>query len=307
MLADAALPGSIVGAPAIPEFVAQVTRRSRGKLKVEVRTRARDTDEQRRVIQRVAAGRVDLGWAEAHTFDTLGVTSLRPLLVPLLIDSYQLQAQVLRRHSAQLSGRRARQDRGHAARPARRRSAIRRRHRPPHRHRRRLERTSLLHQLPGQPGSGDPGSGRDPGRRPPRPSDADPVRADRQRRVNLAGLPRNPPVRRAQRAAVATRRRPDGQPAHLARPQSATTRLAPRRGGQRRHLGRATRRRLRRDRATATPVGPEARRRWPAAQSSTRCEPRGCARSDINDNRRGSTSSFTRSVLCETKPDATRP
>jgi TRAP-type C4-dicarboxylate transport system substrate-binding protein len=102
VLADAALPGSIVGTPAIPEFVAQVTRRSHGKLKVEVRTRARDTDEQRRVIQRVAAGRVDLGWAEAHTFDTLGVTSLRPLLVPLLIDSYQLQAQVLRRHSAQL-------------------------------------------------------------------------------------------------------------------------------------------------------------------------------------------------------------
>jgi len=102
VLADAATPGSIVGAPAIAEFVTQVARRSHGKLKVEVRTRVRDTDEQRRVIERVAAGRVDLGWAEAHTFDTMGVTSLRPLLVPLLIDSYPLQAEVLRRHSAQL-------------------------------------------------------------------------------------------------------------------------------------------------------------------------------------------------------------
>ncbi len=102
VLADASIPGSIVGAPAIAEFVAQVSRRSHGRLKVEVRTRARDTDEQRRVVHRVAAGRVDLGWAEAHTLDTMGVTSLRPLFVPLLIDSYRLQAEVLRRHSAQL-------------------------------------------------------------------------------------------------------------------------------------------------------------------------------------------------------------
>jgi TRAP-type C4-dicarboxylate transport system substrate-binding protein len=102
VLADAAIPGSIVGAPAVAQFVAQVTRLSHGRLKVEVRTRARDTEEERRVVRGLAAGGMDLGWAEAHTLDTMGVTSLRPLFVPLLIDSYRLQAEVLRRHSAQL-------------------------------------------------------------------------------------------------------------------------------------------------------------------------------------------------------------
>ena len=249
VLADAATPGSIVGAPAIAEFVTQVARRSHGKLKVEVRTRVRDTDEQRRVIERVAAGRVDLGWAEAHTFDTLGVTSLRPLLVPLLIDSYPLQAEVLRRHSTQLladvraktgviplallaGGLRFAAATDHPIVTAADWSG-------------RAFSTTLR-----QPGSGYPGSGRDPCHRPPHPTDADPVRPDRQRRVDLAGLPRNPPVRRAQRAAVAARRRPAGQPANLARPQSPRTRLAQRRGGRRRRLGHPTRRRLRRDRAT---------------------------------------------------------
>jgi hypothetical protein len=249
VLADAALPGSIVGTPAIPEFVAQVTRRSHGKLKVEVRTRARDTDEQRRVIQRVAAGRVDLGWAEAHTFDTLGVTSLRPLLVPLLIDSYQLQAQVLRRHSAQLladvpaktgviplallaGGLRFAAATDHPIVTAADWSG------------RAFSTTS--------PGSQEAGI---------RALGATPVIDPRDRQtLTQSGLidsgestwrahPETLPYV-APNVRLWPRRRPAGQPPNLARPQSPTTRLAPRRGGQRRRLGRATRRRLRRDRAT---------------------------------------------------------
>jgi TRAP-type C4-dicarboxylate transport system substrate-binding protein len=102
LLADPSTPGTTVGSTAVNEFVADVSRVSHGQLRIGLRTQARDTDEETRVIRDVATGRVDLGWAEAHTFDALGAASLDPLFVPLLIDSYPLEAAVLRRYSNHL-------------------------------------------------------------------------------------------------------------------------------------------------------------------------------------------------------------
>jgi TRAP-type C4-dicarboxylate transport system substrate-binding protein len=102
VLADPTIPGSLRGTTAIQTFQADVARRSQGRLRVLIRTRVTDTNEERRTVADVASGRVDLGWAEASTLEGMGSASLRPLLLPMVVDSYPLEAAVLSRYSALL-------------------------------------------------------------------------------------------------------------------------------------------------------------------------------------------------------------
>jgi TRAP-type transport system periplasmic protein len=85
--------GDLQTAPVIEHFVSQVKERSGGNLRVQVASRWGDyaDDAEQQVVQAVAAGRVDLGWAGARVFDTLGVTSFQALQAPMLIDSYALE------------------------------------------------------------------------------------------------------------------------------------------------------------------------------------------------------------------------
>ncbi len=47
------------------------------------------------VIRAVAAGKADLGWAGARIFDAVGVRDFNPLQAPMLVDSYELEENVL--------------------------------------------------------------------------------------------------------------------------------------------------------------------------------------------------------------------
>jgi TRAP-type C4-dicarboxylate transport system substrate-binding protein len=58
-------------------------------------------DYETKVIQYVATGRAELGFVAARAFDTVGVDAFAPLQAPFLIDSYQLEAQVLASPSIQ--------------------------------------------------------------------------------------------------------------------------------------------------------------------------------------------------------------
>ena len=101
ILADASIPGSL-STPAISQFVAAVSSRSHHQLQIDVHTGVSDTAGEGRTVTDVGVGRVDLGWAEVNTLEAMGATSLRPLLVPLLVDSYPIQAEVLKRHTSEL-------------------------------------------------------------------------------------------------------------------------------------------------------------------------------------------------------------
>jgi len=57
--------------------------------------RGRDGNAEVNVIRDVSAGKADLGWAGTRVFDELGDTAFNPLQAPLLIDSYELEQQVL--------------------------------------------------------------------------------------------------------------------------------------------------------------------------------------------------------------------
>jgi TRAP-type C4-dicarboxylate transport system substrate-binding protein len=103
VLADASIRSRLVESPAVARFVTQVTRRSEGRLRVDLHSRWIGHGDELMAVHDVAAGRADLGWAEVHTLDAAGVASLRPLLLPLLIDSYPIQRAVLQRYSAELT------------------------------------------------------------------------------------------------------------------------------------------------------------------------------------------------------------
>ncbi|SNT63936.1 TRAP-type C4-dicarboxylate transport system, substrate-binding protein [Asanoa hainanensis] len=83
--------------PAVAYFVRQVQERSGKLLRVEVTHEwgqlAPDAEQQ--VVRATADGTVDLAWTGTRVFDTLGVTSLRALTAPLLVDSYPLQQAVV--------------------------------------------------------------------------------------------------------------------------------------------------------------------------------------------------------------------
>jgi TRAP-type transport system periplasmic protein len=88
--------GDLQTAPVIGHFVSQVKERSGGNLRIQVASTWGDyaDDAEQQVVRAVAAGKVDLGWAGARVFDTMGVTSFQALQAPMLIDSYALEQAV---------------------------------------------------------------------------------------------------------------------------------------------------------------------------------------------------------------------
>jgi TRAP-type C4-dicarboxylate transport system substrate-binding protein len=82
----------------LEDFAREVKRLSKGSLRIEFknRWRLREVDYERRTIEDVGDGKVDLGKIGARAFDTAGVRSLQPLVAPFAVDSYALQRRVLR-------------------------------------------------------------------------------------------------------------------------------------------------------------------------------------------------------------------
>jgi TRAP-type transport system periplasmic protein len=89
--------GDLQTAPVIEHFVSRVKERSGGNLRIQVTSTWGDyaDDAEQQVVRAVAAGKVDLGWAGARVFDTMGVTSFQALQAPMLIDSYPLEQAVV--------------------------------------------------------------------------------------------------------------------------------------------------------------------------------------------------------------------
>lgn len=86
-------------------FMPFVEQASGGSIRLQVDNIAAPGDDDpnysTKVIQYVAEGKADLGFAAASAFDLAGVTSFRGLLAPFLIDSYGLEDAVLRSSWAQ--------------------------------------------------------------------------------------------------------------------------------------------------------------------------------------------------------------
>jgi TRAP-type transport system periplasmic protein len=89
--------GDLQSVPVIEYFVSQVKERSGGNVRIQVVDRWGDfsADAEQQVVRAVAADEIDLGWAGARVFDTVGVTSFQALQAPMLIDSYALQQAVV--------------------------------------------------------------------------------------------------------------------------------------------------------------------------------------------------------------------
>ena len=78
-------------------YAAAVAKVSGGtiELKVDNTTIQPGPEYEKQVIEYVAAGKADLGFAAARAFDTVGVKSFVGLHAPFLIDSYALEERVL--------------------------------------------------------------------------------------------------------------------------------------------------------------------------------------------------------------------
>lgn len=83
---------------ALQVFIDKVAELSDGRLRVEPVNDWRQGDKQyeKRLIEDVAAGKADLGWAGSRALATVGVKSFEPLNAPFLLDSYEIEDQVLR-------------------------------------------------------------------------------------------------------------------------------------------------------------------------------------------------------------------
>jgi TRAP-type C4-dicarboxylate transport system substrate-binding protein len=94
----ASTPNSVVDVPVIAEFVRRVAALSDGRLTISVEGSwgRFAPGAEALVVHDVARGRADLGWAGSRVFDTMGVSSFSALSAPMLIDSYPVEAAVLR-------------------------------------------------------------------------------------------------------------------------------------------------------------------------------------------------------------------
>jgi TRAP-type C4-dicarboxylate transport system substrate-binding protein len=78
------------------EFAAAVARLSGGAIRIEVSLNGEALiDYERRLVEDVRAGEVDMASVGARAWDRLDVTSLRALVAPMLVDSLELQRRVL--------------------------------------------------------------------------------------------------------------------------------------------------------------------------------------------------------------------
>ena len=98
VLRMASIPWNPSDAPPVADFIRRVSALSRGTVQIKVINQwglyAPSAEAQ--VIRATAAGQVDLGWAGSRVFDTIGVPGLAALSAPMLIDSYPLEAAVLK-------------------------------------------------------------------------------------------------------------------------------------------------------------------------------------------------------------------
>jgi TRAP-type C4-dicarboxylate transport system substrate-binding protein len=94
----ASTPSGPSDAPPVADFIRRVGVLSGGAIRIQVINQwglyAPGAEAQ--VVGAVAAGTVDLGWAGSRVFDTLGVPGFGALSAPMLIDSYPLEAAVLK-------------------------------------------------------------------------------------------------------------------------------------------------------------------------------------------------------------------
>jgi TRAP-type C4-dicarboxylate transport system substrate-binding protein len=79
------------------EFASLVETKSHGEIRIRVEDwwRKNRVDFEGRTVADVRAGNIQLGVVGARVWDTLGVRSFRALLAPFLVDSLDLEAQVL--------------------------------------------------------------------------------------------------------------------------------------------------------------------------------------------------------------------
>ena len=82
----------------VADFIHRVRALSRGAVQIKVISQWGNyaPSNEAQIVRAVSAGQVDLGWAGSEVFDTVGVPGLRALSAPMLIDSYPLEAAVLK-------------------------------------------------------------------------------------------------------------------------------------------------------------------------------------------------------------------
>jgi TRAP-type C4-dicarboxylate transport system substrate-binding protein len=82
---------------AFAAFVAAVDKRSGGSIRIDVLPdwRGGEVDYERGTVEDIRKARVQLGVVGVRVWDTMGVTSFRPLVAPFLVDSLALQRRVL--------------------------------------------------------------------------------------------------------------------------------------------------------------------------------------------------------------------
>lgn len=82
--------------PFAEEYAARVARLSGGAMRIHIRLgRTAQANYERFTVEDVRKGKAQLGSVAARVWDTMGVTSFRALLAPLLVDSLALQRRVL--------------------------------------------------------------------------------------------------------------------------------------------------------------------------------------------------------------------
>jgi TRAP-type C4-dicarboxylate transport system substrate-binding protein len=82
----------------LDEYARAVESQSDGSLRIEFEDNWRpgEVDNEVGTIEDVRNGRVDMGSVGVHAFDQVGLDTFQPLVAPFAIDSYALQAEVLR-------------------------------------------------------------------------------------------------------------------------------------------------------------------------------------------------------------------
>jgi TRAP-type transport system periplasmic protein len=85
-------------APGVADFIRRVGKLSGGSIRIQVINQWGNfaPTNEAQVVHAVAAGTVDLGWVGSEALDVIGVPGLRALSAPMLIDSYPLEAAVLK-------------------------------------------------------------------------------------------------------------------------------------------------------------------------------------------------------------------
>jgi TRAP-type C4-dicarboxylate transport system substrate-binding protein len=78
-----------------PEYAAAVARLSGGAMRIRITVAGNQPDYERNAVRYVRSGRAQLGSVGARVWDTMGVTSLRALVAPFLVDSLAFEQRVL--------------------------------------------------------------------------------------------------------------------------------------------------------------------------------------------------------------------